>query len=254
MKPLIPALAASIAFAACGGGGGSDSQPGSPGGPTSISDVLGTASQNRSLTIIGSSFGAKSHAGPMLYDDFDDGTSGNIDGRKPQIHQGHLSHYSSWQRTAVGPGSIPQILRDNSDPKTGSSHHARMEFNGDYWSLYLTVDLVHYFTTGPGDVYSPSGIATARRARITQGRPRPGLPIPGSVPTRLIGPLPSIRANQAAGGCIAPMDSATHLFGMSGQEVENEWIRVDTYLKQSGPGIATGHGCRLFIGQIRRGG
>ena len=85
----------------------------------------------------------------MLYDDFDNASTTNINGREPQIHQGHLAGYDSWRRTAVGPGTLPQIVRDNGSPKALSNWHARMAFtSGSHWALYLTVDPVSYFTTG----------------------------------------------------------------------------------------------------------
>ena len=89
---------ASIAVVACGGGG--DSAPAPPSGPpSSVDGVSGTASHGNSLTITGTSFGTKSHAGPMLFDDFDDASATNINGREPQIHQGNLDFYNSWERT-----------------------------------------------------------------------------------------------------------------------------------------------------------
>jgi chitodextrinase len=73
---------------------------GTPGTP-SIGGVLGTILQGQSITISGSSFGSKSHAGPMLWDDFDSGTNGaavasSSGGTQPLIHQGNLAGYSQW--------------------------------------------------------------------------------------------------------------------------------------------------------------
>src|SRR5262245_30770127 len=86
---LLPAL---FAIAACGGGGGDDA---------AVTGVSGTVSHGSSVTITGSSFGTKSPPGPMLWDDFENGTQGGAvatggASASPLLHQGDLANYSSY--------------------------------------------------------------------------------------------------------------------------------------------------------------
>jgi hypothetical protein len=176
----------------------------------------------------------------MLYDDFDDASTTNINGREPQIHQGNLAAYGSWRRTAIGSGTIPQIVRDSSAPKALSTNHARMAFTGDYWALYLTVDPVNYFTTGQ-EMYISYWY---RYRRTGTSHPRQtkawiAYPPSGSDKAYFSTAFDSCesggwRLHRTEGGF------SDQILGMSGPEVDNEWIRIETYLKQSGPSTSNG--------------
>ena len=215
-----------------GGGGG-----GSPGDP-SISSVSGAISHGASVTITGSSFGTKSHAGPMLYDDFDN-PSTTINGREPQIHQGHLASYNSWRRTAVGSGSIPQIVRDSSGARPLSAGHARMAFTGSYHALYLTVDPVNYFTTGQ-EMYISFWYRYRKTGSSHPRQTKAWIAYPPSGSDKAYWSTAFDTCESGGWRLHRTEVGSDRLFGMSGPEVDNEWIRVETYLKQSAPGTANG--------------
>ena len=232
-------LVLAMAAAACGGGGGDSATVTPPGQPPTTDGVSGIAAQGNTLTVTGSGFGAKSLPGPMLYDDFDDASVTNINGREPQIHQGNLAFYNSWQRTAVGSGA-PQIVRDNSSTLPFSNYHARMDFSGSWTSLYLTVTPVNYFTTGQ-EMYisfwyrftkTSAGFGRQTKAWIVY-------PPTGTDKAYFSTAFDTCesggwRLHRSEGGFI------DENFGVTGPEVDSEWIRIESYLKQSTPGLADG--------------
>jgi chitodextrinase len=211
---------------------------GTPGTP-SISAVSGTISHGNSITISGTSFGSKSHAGPMLYDDFDNASTTNISGREPQIHQGNLSHFNSWIETAVGPGPIPRIVRDSNAVKANSNYHARMAFTGDYWALYLTVDPVNYFTTGE-EMYISFWYRYRKTSANHPGQMKAWIAYPPTGADKAYFST-AFDTCQSGGWRIHRSEGFGDVsFGMSGPEIDNEWIRIETYLKQSAPSTSNG--------------
>jgi hypothetical protein len=115
-----------------------------------------------------------------------------------------------------------------------------MDFSGGWTSLYLTVDPVNYFTTGQ-DMY----ISFWYRYRKTgASHPRQtkawiAYPPSGSDKAYFSTAFDSCesggwRLHRTEGGF------SDRSFGMSGPEVDNEWIRVETYLKQSAPSTSNG--------------
>src|SRR4051794_16982627 len=115
------------------------------GGAPTINSVSGSFSHGLSFTLTGKSFATKSHAGPMLWDDFDSRLSGSVvagpaGGTQPLIHQGNLVTYAQWKRGGGGAISAQSILFNASSPKANSSRHARATFsNRSYWGLNLIV-------------------------------------------------------------------------------------------------------------------
>jgi len=175
----------------------------------------------------------------MLYDDFDNASTTNINGREPEIHQGYLSQYGSWIRTAVGSGA-PQIVRDSSGTRPLSNYHARMDFSGGWSSLYLTVDPVGYFKTGQEMYisfwyrYRKTGSSHPRQTKAWIAYPPTGSDkayFSTAFDTCESG---GWRMHRTEGGY------SDRGFGMSGPEVDGEWIRIETYLKQSAPSTANG--------------
>jgi hypothetical protein len=176
----------------------------------------------------------------MLFDDFDDASATNINGREPQIHQGNLDFYNSWERTAVGSG-VPEIVRDGNGVKSFSNYHARMDFSGDWSSLYLTIDPISYFTTGREMYisfwyrYRNTGTGYPRQTKAWIAYP----PIGGdkayfSTAFDTVCELGGWRVHRTEGGFF------DEFIGITGPEVDNEWIRVESYLKQSAPSTSNG--------------
>jgi len=95
-----------------------------------ISSVSGLVSNGGSITVTGSDFGTKANAGPLLWDDFDRGTSGGTvcsasSGVTPLIHQGDLSSYSQWVMDGGGSYSSKSITFNGTSPLRTGSMHAR---------------------------------------------------------------------------------------------------------------------------------
>jgi hypothetical protein len=213
---------------------------GTPGTP-SISNVSGAVSHGSSVTISGSSFGGKSHAGPMLWDDFDNAASGSVDGRTPLIHQGNLSGYSAWTVSSAGTGA-PALVRNSSSPKASSTHHTRAVFNNSsYWSLNLWVPYSN-FTTG-NELY------ISFYYRYTKTSAAWGRQTKAWIAYNSAGNDKAYWSN-AFGTCQSgdywfthstePADQFSMNPGLGAQEIDGEWVRFETYLKQSGAGTANG--------------
>ncbi len=232
---ILLALASSLA-AACGGGG--DSAPAPPAGsPPTINGVSGTTSHGNSITISGSSFGSKSHAGPMLYDDFDDASTANIAGRVPQVHQGNLSGYNAWEQSIVGSGA-PNVVRNNSGLKARSTWHARMAFtSSSYTSLELAIRDLSYFTTG-AEVY----VSFYYRYTADANHPRQTkafIAYNGTDKAYFSTAFDTCEAggwrqHRTEGGFL------DNTIGLDGPEINGEWVRFENYLKQSAPNTANG--------------
>jgi hypothetical protein len=238
-----------IVITACGGDGGDGGDGGGcgPAGTPAICGVSGTVSHGQSITIAGSSFGNKSHAGPMLWDDFDSGASGSAvagpsGGTEPLIHQGNLSSYNEWNRDGGGDYLPQSVVFNNSSPKANSSLHARAVFtNVDMWGLNLFVPYSQ-FTTG-NELYISF---YHRMSKIG------AVPFPRQSKAWIA--YTSAWQDRAywstaydnyceAGGYRMHITENTPDFShdLTGTEIEGEWVRFETYIKQAAPNSATGH-------------
>ena len=219
---------------------------GTPGTP-SISSVLGAISHGSSVTIAGTSFGTKSHAGPMLWDDFDSGTNGSAvagpsGGTQPLIHQGNLASYSQWKRGGGGDISSRSIVFSNSSPKANSSRHARATFSSNsYWGLNLNVPY-NQFTTG-NELYisfyyrfTKTGAAFGRQTKAWIAYPPSGgdkAYWTNSFGTCQSGDYWRTHATE-------PVEERSLNPNLSATGIDGEWVRFVSYLKQSGAGVANG--------------
>jgi len=248
----LPAIASiSLVVASCGGGGGDGDGgadgSGDGGGATTgtpvILGVSGTLSQGQSITISGSSFGAKARAGPMLWDNFDDAGTSNIEGRTPQIHQGNLSSYNQWEVRAVGTNPLT-IVGDNSGAKAGSTGHARAEFNSNnYWNLSLNVPYSQ-FTTG-NELYisfyyrfTKTSANFGRQTKAWVAYNADSLQDKAYWTNSFGGPCQSgnfWRTHATESADEHGLDPDLSATGING-----EWVRFESYLKQSGAGMANG--------------
>jgi chitodextrinase len=219
---------------------------GTPGTP-SISNVSGAISHGSSVTISGSSFGTKSHAGPMLWDDFDSGTNGSAvagpsGGTQPLIHQGNLAGYSQWERGGGGAISNLSILFNSAAPKASSARHARATFsNSSYWGLDLYVPYSQ-FTTG-NELYISFYYRFTKTSANFGRQTKAWIAYPSSGPDKAYW-------TNSFGTCQAGDYWRTHATelvdenslnpGLGATEINGEWVRFESYLKQSGPGVANG--------------
>jgi chitodextrinase len=215
---------------------------GTPGTP-SISGVTGTFSQGQSITISGSSFETKGHSGPMLWDDFDGGSNGSsVGGTTPLIHQGNLASYSRWEKWGGGDHTSRSILFNNSNPKVSSTLHASATFsNNSYWGLYFLIPYTQ-FTTG-NELYISFYYRFRKQSASFGRQTKAWIAYP---------PTGSDKAywTNSFGTCQSGNFWRTHRTespdehqlspGLSATGIDNEWVRFESYLKQSSPGVANG--------------
>ena len=236
---------ASVMIASCSDGGGYSAIAGTH--PPAIDGVSGTFSHGQSITISGSSFGIKGHAGPMLWDDFDAGSNGSAvagprAGTAPLIHQGNLAGYSQWARSGGGAMSGLSIMFDNATPKANSALHARATFsNKNYWGLNLIVPYSR-FTTGK-ELYisfyyrfTKTGSAFGRQTKAWiayNSRTNDKAYWSNAFGTCQAGDYWFTHAAE-------PNDLFTMSPGLGAQEIDGEWVRFESYLRQSGAGVANG--------------
>ncbi len=213
-------------------------------GTPAIAGVSGTFYHGQAIAISGSSFGSKGHAGPMLWDDFDSGASGSAvagpsGGTQPQIHQGNLSGYSQWVRGGGGAISDLSILFNSSAPKANSSRHARATFSGSsYWGLNLIVPYAQ-FTTG-NELYFSFYYRLTRTGASFPRQTKAWIAYSASADRAYFSTAfdnceqGGFRLHRTEGGFL---DQG---FPLDGKNISGEWVRFETYLKQSAPGVANG--------------
>jgi hypothetical protein len=205
--------------------------------------VSGTASHGNSLTIMGSSFGSKNHAGPAIYDDFDDAAIDDIatptGGREPQIHQGIFSSHNEWQYS-VGGINAPNVVRSGSFPKALSTYHARSVFSSiDYFRLSVAVSGDNFDTGGERYI---SFYYRFRKTSAGHGRQ-----------TKAWVVFPNGSASDAAywstafGICEVggwrqhlAQTGSEQPSSIDGPEIDDEWVRFESYIKQSAANTANG--------------
>jgi hypothetical protein len=238
LKRIFAAGLFSTLIAACGGGGDSTTPP--PAGPVpSIGGTLGAMSHGGSVTITGSSFGSKSHAGPAIYDDFDNAGAANIDGREPQVHQGIFASYAAWERGVGGTGA-GNIVRDNSTLKARSTYHARAVFdNASFWSLRLQVTGDSF---GTGDEryisfyyrYTRTSASYAKQTKAWIVFPE-GSGMDAAYWSTAFDVCESDGWRKHLTQTADEQESS-----LSGPELDGEWVRFESWLKLSAPNTANG--------------
>ena len=116
-----------------------------------------------------------------------------------------------------------------------------MDFSGSWTSLYLTVTPINYFTTGQ-EMYvsfwyrfTATGTGYPRQTKAWIAYPPTG----GDVAYLST----AFDTSCEAGGWRMHRTEGGFLdepLGITGPEVNGEWIRIESYLKQSAPGVANG--------------
>lgn len=223
-----------------------------------ITGYTGTLTHANTVTLNGSGFGSKTNAGPMLYDDFSALSNGTViatpggTGTVPPIHQGTLAGYSDWD--CLNP-SIFDIVASNSTPKTRGSLHARVNMTSNDWNSLLITGLTfssagHKMYVSMYYRYRHTGAAYARQTKAILHRPSGGDNAYFS----------TAFDNCEAGGWRAHITDIADDdgFGPTGPSVDNEWIRLEEYLVQSGVSVADGnYSCSMIrntVPQILSGG
>ena len=182
----------------------------------------------------------------MLWDDFDAGSSGSAvagpsGGSAPLIHQGNLAGYSQWDRGGGGAMSGLSVMFNDSSPKTNSSLHARATFSSmDYWGLSLIVPY-NQFTTG-NELYisfyyrvamTGTGFPRQTKAWMAYDDSTDAAYWANSYGTCQAGDYwRTHRTQSVEENSVSP--------GLSATGIDGEWVRFESYLKQSGAGVSNG--------------
>ncbi|QQS20917.1 MAG: hypothetical protein IPL87_05260 [Candidatus Moraniibacteriota bacterium] len=218
----------------------------------SISSVSGTVSSGNTITVSGSGFNTKAHAGPMLWDTFDTVSNGGVvanwsGGTTPLIHQGNLSSYNSWSMDGGGAYSSKSIVFNNSSPLPGSSNHARASFTDNtYWGLNLAVPYTQYVT---GSKLYISFYWRMKRLGTTwprQSKALIGYTSDWSDRFYFSSAYNSSCEPSANWRLHVSQSPPDEYFSHGGRDTENEWDRLENYLVQSAPGVANGQWDGVF--------
>jgi hypothetical protein len=232
---------ASIVVAACGGGG--DGAAEVPVVPSVVSGVTGTFSQGLGITVTGSSFGSNADGGPMLWDNFDAGSNGAVIANSstttvPPIRRGPLAGYT-WLRDGGGNYEDKSIVFSNGGAKDSSVLHARAAFtSGDFSGLNLYIPYAQ-FTTGK-DLYISFYHRMIRTGATFPRQSKAWIAYNSSWNDKAY--WSTAYNNCQVGGYRTHITEpdVEHWFSLQGDASEGEWIRFETYLRQSGPNVPNG--------------
>jgi len=199
-----------------------------------VSSVSGALSDSQTITIVGTGFGTKTTAGPMLFGDFENGTSGqSITSSGPVIHQGGLSSYSSWDTSGANAISI-----NTTSPVANSTKHARVSFpNSSAW--YSFVSVPYNFSTAGQKIY----ISFDLRYSIASELPRQSKALiyyNTASADRLYMSTAYGRCESGGWRLHVTQGGGDRGMSTSGSEINNEWVRLENYIIQSGVSQSNG--------------
>jgi hypothetical protein len=180
----------------------------------------------------------------MLWDDFDSGATGGVvtgpaGGARPLIHQGNLADYGQWIRDGGGAYADKSILYNASSPKVHSSLHARATFSGgSYWGLNLYVPYAR-FTSG-NELYISFYFRMTKTGSALPRQSKAWIAYNGNWEDRAY--WSTAYGNCEAGGYRTHRSQSTDesYFALAGANISGEWVRFESYLRQSSPGVADG--------------
>lgn len=213
-----------------------------------VSSVSGTVSHGQSITISGSSFGTKTTAGPALYDNFDNGSAGNTicngsgSGVAPQIYQGVLSSYSQWVMDGGGEYSGQSIVYNATDPiRTGSLHGRTSIGSSACWGTNFYVPLSSWFTSTGSELY----VSFLLRYTMSSYTPRQFKAFIGYDSSWNDMWYMSTAFGSSCEGSTSwrlhvTQTSSEDYFDVGGNSIYGEWVRVESYIKQSGADTSDG--------------
>jgi chitodextrinase len=219
-------------------------QASGPAGTPAISSVTGVFAHGQPIAITGSSFGSKSHPGPMLWDDFDSGSAGATvagpaGGVAPLLRQGNLSGYTEWIRDGGGSYATQSIIFNNSSPKPSSSLHARATFSSSsYWGLNLYVPYDN-FTTG-NELYVSFYYRMTRTGSLFPRQSKVWIAYNSNWEDRAYFSTAYNNCESGPFRTHRTQNTDESYFNLAGTATSGEWLRFESYLKQSSAGGANG--------------
>jgi hypothetical protein len=180
----------------------------------------------------------------MLWDNFDAGSNGAVianssAGTAPPIHQGPLAGYTRWQRDGGGAYEDKSVVFSNSGPKASSTLHARAAFtDGSFWGLNLYVPYAQ-FTTGK-DLYISFYHRMVKTGADFPRQSKAWIAYNSSWNDKAYWSTAYNNCQEGGYRTHITEPDVEHWFSLQGDASEGEWIRFDTYLKQSGPNVPNG--------------
>ena len=202
-----------------------------------ISSVSGALSDSQTITIVGTGFGTKTTAGPMLFGDFENGTSGqSITASSPNVYQGGLSSYSAWQKSGGN-----SLLINNTSPLENSTKHARVSFpNPSTW--YTFVSVPYNFSTVGQKLY----VSFDYKIAIENEMPRQAKALiyyDSDEQDKMYMSTAFDRCEDGGWRMHVTQGSGmtgNYYMNTTGPSVNNEWVRLENYIVQSGVSVTNG--------------
>jgi hypothetical protein len=204
----------------------------------SISSVAGVAEAGARVTVNGAGFGTKATAGPLVFDDFESGQSGQgIAGKAPSVR--NISTGWTWGRYGSGsnvPEYSSQIVRPNS---TRSSRHV---FGGTSYNVSL--EIISETPNTGDEIYFSFWRYHQKTSAAWSRNVKPWMVYgsSGDLPTAYDGwGSPSSGDGEFRNNTIDSGTTSNTLWGGPHLDaVEGQWIRIEGYLKQSSPTSTNG--------------
>jgi hypothetical protein len=180
----------------------------------------------------------------MLWDDFDSGSNGGTvagpsGGSVPLVHQGNLSSYGKWVRDGGGSYADKSVLFSNSLPKANSALHARATFSSSsYWGLNLYVPYSN-FTTG-NELYVSFHYRMTKTGASFPRQSKVWIAYNSNWEDRAY--LSTAYNSCESGGFRMHRSQNTDesYLKVAGANMSGEWVRFESYLKQSSVGGSDG--------------
>ena len=199
----------------------------------SINSVVGTVSSGQTITITGLNFGTKATAAPLLWDNFESVVPGQvITGKLPVVG-------SAWTTYTSG-STVP--VYDSAINKTGSTRSSRADYylKPDY-DVCLTKNV--NTTTGSELFFSYYWYYHKRSTRYADNNKPWMVWGPGGLPMAYVGYGDPALGDGSSRYALQdnPYPSNSNLWGSSDlSNLNDKWVRIDVYLKQSAPNTANG--------------
>lgn len=201
----------------------------------SISSVSGVAEQGQQLRIVGSGFGSKASAGPLVYDDFESGTDGQlIAGNPPAVR--NISGNWTWSDYANKASNRPRYSRVVTRPN--SSLSANMSYGSGAYNNSL--EIIRNIQESGGEVYFSFWRYHRKTSTAWSRNVKPWI-VYGSTGYHPVAYDGWGSPSQGDGGFRNSVQDAgstgsTLWGGPNLSSIDGQWIRIEGYLKQSSPG------------------
>jgi len=203
-------------------------------GAPSVSSITGTQQHNSQITITGSGFGSKPQATPVLWENFEAGTSGQIIAGSKPVYGPSWTDFSTLSQSRPTFTNASQrhslsALSSHHDFVTAGNYNSSLKHYGQYSTVYLS--FWWRYERLPGAPYSRNVKAWTEygsQGNFPMAYTGMGDPSAGDGTIRN-----SVQDNNTLAGPV--------LWGKTSiASIEREWVRFEMYLVQSSPGTPDG--------------